>query len=157
MRTCNTLAFLNDEKTNLIRSIPLPPIFTRSSQDFLSMEILGQFNLGFILARCKNQHLWILDQHACDEIFNFERLINSTKIHEQKLMAPLRIELSPAEEDCVIDNMETFEANGFRFKYEPSKPPRHRLSLTALPHSGSGAPGRTAVTFGPSDVSVLCR
>jgi len=83
-------------------------------EDFLSMEVIGQFNLGFILARCKNNHLWILDQHACDEITNFERLIATTKIHEQKLMAPLRLELSPSEEDCVVENMAIFEANGFR-------------------------------------------
>lgn len=32
------------------------------------MEIVGQFNLGFIIARV-NDELYILDQHACDEKF----------------------------------------------------------------------------------------
>ncbi len=34
------------------------------------MQILGQFNLGFIIARL-NDDLYILDQHACDEKYRF--------------------------------------------------------------------------------------
>ena len=41
-------------------------------------------------------------------------MITSTVIHEQRLIAPLSLELSPSEEDCVLENMEMFEANGFR-------------------------------------------
>jgi DNA mismatch repair ATPase MutL len=33
-----------------------------SKEDFNHMTIVGQFNCGFILAICKNFHLWILDQ-----------------------------------------------------------------------------------------------
>ncbi|GMH87723.1 hypothetical protein TL16_g10946 [Triparma laevis f. inornata] len=125
--------------------------------DFKDMEIIGQFNLGFILAMDnRNQNLWILDQHGCDEKFNFERMITSTVIHEQRLIAPLPLELSPSEEDCVLENMEMFEANGFRFSYDETNPPRQRLSLTALPHSGSGGDGKRAVQFGPDDVGALC-
>ncbi len=35
-------------------------------QDFKDMKILGQFNLGFIIAEHKGD-IYILDQHACDE------------------------------------------------------------------------------------------
>ena len=124
--------------------------------DFESMIVIGQFNLGFILCRCRNNNLWILDQHACDEKFNFERLCANTTIHEQRLIAPLPLELSPSEESCVLDNMDIFEKNGFRFQYDETKPPRHRLSLTALPHSGSGGDGHRAVQFGAEDVGALC-
>jgi len=124
--------------------------------DFGSMMIIGQFNLGFILCRCRNNNLWIVDQHACDEKFNFERLCANTTIHEQRLIAPLPLELSPSEECCVLDNMDVFEKNGFRFHYDETKPPRHRLSLTALPHSGSGGDGHRAVQFGKEDVGALC-
>lgn len=120
-----------------------------------NMTIIGQFNMGFILAHTPDYHLWILDQHACDEKYNFERLCVETKIHEQRLMAPLPIELSPTEETCVIDNMGIFEKNGFRFQVDETKPPRHRLALTALPHSGA-ADGRKAVQFGKEDVVALC-
>lgn len=125
-------------------------------EDFMHMSIIGQFNLGFILARCRNHNLWILDQHACDEKYNFERLCKETVIHEQKLIAPLPLELSPSEEHCVLENMAMFERNGFRFSYDPDKEPRHRLSLTALPHSGSGGDGKKAVQFGKEDVGALC-
>ena len=117
-------------------------------EDFAQMSIIGQFNLGFILVRCRNHNLWILDQHACDEKYNFERLCKETIIHEQKLMTPLPLELSPSEEHCILEHMEVFEKNGFRFDYDPTKDPRHRLSLTALPHSGSGGDGTKAVQFG---------
>ena len=126
-----------------------------NKDDFGSMTVVGQFNLGFILAKCRDNHLWILDQHGCDEKANFEHLCNTTVIHEQKLLAPMPLELTPPEETCVLDHMEIFEQNGFRFQYEANKPPRHRLSLTALPHSGA-RDGRKAVQFGEEDVSALC-
>jgi len=125
-------------------------------EDFLHMSIIGQFNLGFILARCRNNNLWILDQHACDEKYHFERLCKETVIHEQTLIAPLPLDLSPSEEHCVLEHMADFERNGFRFSYDPEKEPRHRLSLTALPHSGSGGDGKKAVQFGKEDVGALC-
>ncbi len=127
-----------------------------SKEDFVQMRVIGQFNLGFLLALGMDGHLWILDQHACDEIYNFEKLCKETKIHEQKLIAPLPLELSPSEENCVVEHMDVFESNGFRFSYDGTKPPRHRLCLTALPHSGSGGDGRKAVQFGPEDVGALC-
>jgi DNA mismatch repair protein PMS2 len=127
-----------------------------SKDDFATMSILGQFNLGFILALDTSGHLWILDQHACDEKYNFEKLCKETKVHEQKLIAPLPLELSPSEENCVLEHMEIFENNGFQFDYDSSKPPRHRLSLIAVPHSGSGGDGKKAVQFGPQDVGALC-
>ena len=128
---------------------------TLSKGHFGEMKILGQFNLGFILATDSKNQLWILDQHACDERVNFERLMAETVIKSQTLIQPLLIELDPSEESCVLDNMEIFEKNGFKFKYDETKPPRHRLALTALPHSGA-RDGRKAVNFGKEDVSALC-
>jgi len=125
-------------------------------EDIRHMSIIGQFNLGFILARDYNNNIWILDQHACDEKYNFERLCKETIIHEQKLIAPLPLELSPSEEHCVLEHMDIFERNGFRFSYDPDKEQRHRLSVTALPHSGSGGDGKKAVQFGKEDVGALC-
>ena len=121
----------------------------------IGMQVIGQFNLGFILARCSRNHLWILDQHACDEQYNYEQLHKNTKIHQQPLICPLPLELAPSEEACVLDHMDIFEANGFRFSFDDKAPIRKRLSLTALPHSGAHE-GRKAVQFGPSDVSALC-
>ena len=60
------------------------------------MEVLGQFNLGFIIARRRKSKdaddvaammddLFIVDQHAADEKYNFETLQKTTKIESQKL------------------------------------------------------------------------
>ena len=43
-------------------------------------------------------------------------MCKETKIHEQKLIAQLPLQLSPSEESCVTDNrLDLFENNGFRY------------------------------------------
>ncbi len=51
----------------------------------LCTQILGQFNLGFILAKLDND-LFIIDQHAADEKYNFETLQKTTIINTQPLL-----------------------------------------------------------------------
>lgn len=68
--------------------------------DFRSMDIVGQFNLGFIIGRRRKldtppstgpamggtlDDLFIIDQHAADEKYNFETLQETTKIESQRL------------------------------------------------------------------------
>jgi DNA mismatch repair ATPase MutL len=53
-----------------------------SKGDFAGMRVLGQFNLGFIIAQLDDD-LYILDQHACDEKFIFEKLSRETVVHKQ--------------------------------------------------------------------------
>ena len=131
-------------------------VLSLSKEEFRKeMQIIGQFNMGFILARCRKNHIWILDQHACDEKYNFENLCRTTVLHEQRLLAPMPLELTSAEEACILDHMDIFESNGFHFKFDPEAQVRHRLSLTALPHSGA-RDGRNAVVFGKDDVAALC-
>lgn len=64
---------------------------TIHKDDFLKMELVGQFNLGFILvtkvnSRTGHKDLFIVDQHASDEIYNFERLQSETVIQKQPLV-----------------------------------------------------------------------
>lgn len=68
--------------------------------DFESMEVLGQFNKGFIVARLRKapdgetnatsttstDDLFLIDQHASDEKYNFETLQTTTKIQSQQLI-----------------------------------------------------------------------
>lgn len=51
----------------------------------LQMSIVGQFNLGFIITKL-DADLFIVDQHATDEKYNFETLQKTTKITSQKLV-----------------------------------------------------------------------
>ncbi|CAN0536845.1 unnamed protein product [Scytosiphon promiscuus] len=49
------------------------------------MRVVGQFNLGFAICLLGSD-LFILDQHACDEKYNFEVLQKTTTIHQQPLV-----------------------------------------------------------------------
>lgn len=68
-----------------------------SKDDFARMEVLGQFNKGFIITRLKghddedgsnsnSDDLFIVDQHASDEKYNFETLQRTTVIRAQALI-----------------------------------------------------------------------
>lgn len=57
-----------------------------SKPDFGRMKVLGQFNLGFIITALDDQDLYIIDQHASDEKYNFETLQQITRIETQKLL-----------------------------------------------------------------------
>ena len=75
-------------------SFELERIFQKS--DFARMEAIGQFNLGFILAKL-GKELFIVDQHAADEKYNFERLQQITRLNRQPLLRPQPLNLTPAE------------------------------------------------------------
>jgi len=62
-----------------------------SKVDFGLMEVVGQFNRGFIVARLSKtgsgatDDLFIVDQHAADEKYNFETLQTTTRLESQRL------------------------------------------------------------------------
>ena len=96
----------------------LERVFRKS--DFAKMRVIGQFNLGFILAAL-GPDLFIVDQHASDEIFNFEKLQRETTLNKQPLIKPARLDLTAAEEQTVRTHMDVFLANGFGFCEEPGE------------------------------------
>ena len=66
-----------------------------SKADFNLMNVVGQFNRGFIVAHlCKGgggegatDDLFIVDQHAADEKYNFETLQATTRLESQRLFS----------------------------------------------------------------------
>ncbi|XP_039286166.1 mismatch repair endonuclease PMS2 [Nilaparvata lugens] len=114
---------------------------------FQKMEVIGQFNLGFIIAKLKSD-LFIVDQHATDEKYNFETLQKTTTLTNQKLVIPQKLELTAVNEGILIDNLEIFNANGFEFKIDDKANPTERISLVAIPMSKNW-------TFGKEDVDEL--
>lgn len=56
-----------------------------SKEMFKQMSIVGQFNHGFIITKLKSD-LFIVDQHASDEKYNFEHLQASTVLERQVLV-----------------------------------------------------------------------
>ena len=67
-----------------------------AKRDFQRMRVVGQFNRGFIIARL-GLDLFIVDQHASDEKFNFERLQATTTLNRQPLVCAEPLQLTPAE------------------------------------------------------------
>ncbi|OLY83116.1 DNA mismatch repair protein PMS1 [Smittium mucronatum] len=58
---------------------------TISKDDFRKMRVVGQFNLGFIIVELRDD-LYIIDQHASDEKYNFETLKANAVISSQPLI-----------------------------------------------------------------------
>ncbi|KAI1736591.1 hypothetical protein F4680DRAFT_431933 [Xylaria scruposa] len=124
---------------------------TISKSDFEKMKIIGQFNLGFILASRvgegnsvdtpersdRDDELFIIDQHATDEKYNFERLQASTVVQSQRLVNPKTLELTAVEEDIVQQNLDALETNGFMVNFDESgdQPVGTRCQLLSLPLS----------------------
>jgi DNA mismatch repair protein PMS2 len=126
---------------------------TVSKNDFAQMRIIGQFNLGFIIAvRPGEDHdeLFIIDQHASDEKFNFERLQAETIVQNQRLVRPQRLDLTAVEEEIVLENRDALEKNGFLVTVDESgdEPIGRRCQLVSLPLSKE-------VVFGVRDLEEL--
>jgi DNA mismatch repair protein PMS2 len=88
-----------------------------SKSDFEHMTILGQFNLGFILTRLRDD-LWIVDQHAADEKYNFEDLQRNTQIRSQRLVRPMKLELSRMDEEVAREHEDVLRQNGFELEWD---------------------------------------
>jgi len=155
----------NDKSAQIMAEGTMRRVIQKS--DFLKMGIVGQFNLGFIITKL-NEDLFIIDQHATDEKFQFEKLQRTTRIHSQVLFRPMPVKVSPAHFLIILDHIDVFRANGFDFcgpaveemKANTTKSSEvattdgdHaegcRLFLRKIPFSKS-------TTFGMDDVTQLC-
>ncbi|KAF1992232.1 DNA mismatch repair protein MutL [Aulographum hederae CBS 113979] len=127
---------------------------TVSKPDFLRMRIIGQFNLGFILAvrpssapspgkinttarNSFSDEMFIIDQHASDEKYNFERLQDVTVVQNQRLVQPRILELTAIEEEIILSNPDALAKNGFLIETDTSgeSPVGKRCKLVSLPMS----------------------
>ena len=145
---------MQDEATDLGEKTAEDKLsLTVSKNDFAQMRIIGQFNLGFIIAvRPGEDHdeLFIIDQHASDEKFNFERLQAETVVQNQRLVRPQRLDLTAVEEEVVLENRTALEKNGFLVTVDESgdEPIGRRCQLVSLPLSKE-------VVFGVRDLEEL--
>ncbi|XP_051856810.1 mismatch repair endonuclease PMS2 [Antechinus flavipes] len=118
-----------------------------SKDMFAEMEIIGQFNLGFIITKL-NTDLFIIDQHATDEKYNFEMLQLHTVLQGQRLIIPQALNLTAINEAILIENLEIFRKNGFDFVIDELAPVTERVKLISLPTSKNW-------TFGPQDIDEM--
>ena len=131
-------------------TVPDRLTLTVTKSDFPSLHIIGQFNLGFILATRAHTDLFIIDQHASDEKINFERLQATTTMQNQRLVHPLKLHLTAADEEIVLENQDILLRNGFVVDIDTtgSNPVGQRIALLSLPMSKE-------TTFSPSDLEEL--
>lgn len=118
-----------------------------SKSDFVRMEILGQFNLGFIIVRL-GEDLFVIDQHATDEKYNFETLQKTTVLQHQPLVVPQELDITAVNELILMDNLKVFEANGFKFDVDMERPVTKRVKLIGKPFSRNWE-------FGKEDIDEL--
>ncbi|KAJ2857071.1 ATP-binding mismatch repair protein [Coemansia erecta] len=100
--------------------------------DFAKMQVIGQFNRGFIIARLDHD-LYIIDQHASDEKYNFEQLQQRAVISSQPLIRPAQLEMSIVDESVAIEHKETLMRNGFHINVDESQVPGKRINLMSQP------------------------
>nr|XP_033466793.1 mismatch repair endonuclease PMS2 [Epinephelus lanceolatus] len=118
-----------------------------SKDMFKQMEIIGQFNLGFIIAKL-NSDIFMIDQHATDEKYNFEMLQQHTVLQGQNLIVPQKLHLTAVSENILMENIEIFRKNGFEFIIDEDAQVMERVKLVSLPTSKNW-------TFGPADIEEL--
>jgi DNA mismatch repair ATPase MutL len=105
-----------------------------TKEDFSRMRICGQFNKGFIVAEL-DQDLFIIDQHAADEIYNFETLQKAGRIQKQKLLQPKYLELAPSSEHVLIEHLALLEKSGYEMQVCTNRNVGNRIMLTCVPMS----------------------
>jgi DNA mismatch repair protein MutL len=80
-----------------------------------TLRPLGQIRNSFILA-VNRDGLWIIDQHVAHERVLFERVLKQRavdRVESQRLLMPLLLELSPAQQAVFAEISDELERNGF--------------------------------------------
>jgi DNA mismatch repair protein MutL len=80
-----------------------------------TLRPLGQIRNSFILA-VNEDGLWIVDQHVAHERVLFERILKQRalqKVESQRLLMPIILELSPAQQAVFAEIAEELQHNGF--------------------------------------------
>ena len=114
---------------------------------FGKMEIIGQFNQGFIITK-HGDDLFIIDQHASDEKYNFEDQQRNTVLKSQRLICPQSLDLTAVNENILMENLDVFRKNGFDFEINEEAPVSQRIKLVSSPVSRNWS-------FGKSDIDEL--
>jgi DNA mismatch repair protein MutL len=79
------------------------------------LKPLGQIRNSFILA-VNEDGLWIVDQHVAHERVLFERVLKQRtahKVESQRLLMPIVLELSPAQQAVFTEISDELQRNGF--------------------------------------------
>jgi DNA mismatch repair protein MutL len=96
-----------------------PALEVREEEPTLSslstLKPLGQIRNSFILA-VNEDGLWIVDQHVAHERVLFERVLKqraAQKVESQRLLMPIVLELTPAQQAVFAEISDELQRNGF--------------------------------------------
>ena len=96
-----------------------PALEVRDEEPTLSslgtLRPLGQIRNSFILA-VNEDGLWIIDQHVAHERVLFERVLkqrSAQRVESQRLLMPIIVELSPAQQAVFTEISDELQHNGF--------------------------------------------
>ncbi len=136
------------------KEIDVPPPMNFGKEFFAQMDIVGQFNNGFIIAklppaegRSTRGELFLIDQHAANEKFLFEQYNDNLRVNAQILIIPIKLRLKPWIEEVVLEHAKELQRNGFNILYSETAPPGERITLKSLPTlSGIGFNRSAALT-----------
>ncbi len=96
-------------------AIPDEETPTELAPALASLKPLGQIRESFILA-VNHEGLWIIDQHVAHERVLFERILKQRavqRVESQRLLMPLLLELTPAQQAVFSEISGELNQNGF--------------------------------------------
>src|ERR1700680_3926337 len=103
-----------------------------------SLKPLGQIRESFILA-VNHEGLWIVDQHVAHERVLFEKVLKqraAQRVESQRLLMPLVLELTPAQQAVFAEISEELNQNGF--EAEPFG--ARSVAIKGAPAGGDASP-----------------
>src|SRR5450755_114720 len=92
-----------------------PEAMTDLAPSLASLRPLGQIRESFILA-VNGDGLWIVDQHVAHERVLFEKILKqraARSVESQRLLMPLVLELTPAQQASFTEISDELNLNGF--------------------------------------------
>ncbi|MGA9528414.1 MAG: DNA mismatch repair endonuclease MutL [Terriglobales bacterium] len=95
--------------------IDVEPQSAPTLESLRTLKALGQIRNSFILA-VNEDGLWIIDQHVAHERVLFERVLRqraAQKVESQRLLMPILLELTPAQQAIFSEIAHELEHNGF--------------------------------------------
>ncbi|KAK7196888.1 mismatch repair protein PMS1 [Novymonas esmeraldas] len=101
---CRTLGAQTEDDLN--------QYFNKNS--FKEMRVIGQFNHGFIIAVLPNGDVFIVDQHASDEKYNYERLVRAYVATPQPLVLPVSVAMDAHEVNLAMEHRLELLHHGFK-------------------------------------------
>jgi DNA mismatch repair protein MutL len=92
-----------------------PVLASDAAPSLSSLKPLGQLRESFILA-VNHEGLWIIDQHVAHERVLFEKVLKQRaqqEVESQRLLMPIVIELTPAQQAVFAEISDELQKNGF--------------------------------------------